>query len=136
MMTLGEYIKQYRAEHGLSQRQFASLCGMSNGYVSMLETGVNTSNGQPIVPTLQTMRKISGAMGLTIHQVLTEVDDVVLDIGAEDEKQPPAVGELSEDELTLIQAFRALPADERQHVLSLLRLAAGQDRTTPASDEG
>jgi transcriptional regulator with XRE-family HTH domain len=69
-MTIGEYVKVYRTEHSLSQRQFASLCGVSNGYISMLETGVNTSNGQPIVPTLQTMRKISNAMGRTIHQVL------------------------------------------------------------------
>jgi transcriptional regulator with XRE-family HTH domain len=126
MMTIGEYLKKYRAEHGLSQRQFAALCGVSNGYISMLETGVNTSTGQPIIPTLQTMRKISGAMGLTIHQVLSEVDDVVLDIGADEEKQPPAAGELSEDEVILLQAYRALPEHEKQNVLSLLRLAAGQ----------
>ena len=47
--------------------------------------------------------------------------------------QPPANGGLSEEETMLIEAFRALPADERQHVLSLLRLAAGQDQKDPAS---
>jgi transcriptional regulator with XRE-family HTH domain len=43
-MTLGEYIKKYRSEHGLSQRQFANLCGVSNGYASMLEKGMNPSH--------------------------------------------------------------------------------------------
>lgn len=112
MMTIGEYLKKYRAEHGLSQRQFAALCGVSNGYISMLETGINTSTGQPIIPTLQTMRKISGAMGLTIHQVLSEVDDVVLDIGAEEEKQPPAAGELSDLAIQIAQLVDRLPSAE------------------------
>ena len=42
------------------------------------------------------------------------------------QKQPPAAGELSEDEVILLQAYRALPEHEKQNVLSLLRLAAGQ----------
>lgn len=50
-----------------------------------------------------------------------------------EEKQPSVSEGLSEDELTLIQAYRALPADERQHVLSLLRLAAGQDQKDPGA---
>lgn len=36
-MTLGEFIRKYRSEHDLSQRQFALKCGLSNGYISMLE---------------------------------------------------------------------------------------------------
>ena len=52
---------------------------------------------------------------------------------SDNEKQPSVSEGLSEEELTLIEAFRALPADERQHVLSLLRLAAKQGQTAPAS---
>ena len=36
-MTLSDLVQEYRREHGLSQRQFASICGLSNGYISMLE---------------------------------------------------------------------------------------------------
>ena len=134
-MTLGEYVLNYRTSHGLSQRQFASMCGLSYGYISMLEKGVNNSTGAPIVPTLQTMRSLAGAMGTTIHKIATEVDDLYLDMDAE-EKQPSVSEGLSEEESILIAAFRALPPDERQHVLSLLRLAAGTGQTAPASGEG
>ena len=131
-MTLGEYIKNYRIIHDLSQRQFAVLCGLSNGYVSMLEKGVNGSTGQPIVPTIQTMRQISNAMGLTIHKILSEVDDVVLDIGDEqEEKQPLQPDGLSEEALMIAKIVDALPPERRQLLLALVQelasAPAGQD---------
>lgn len=36
-MTLGDIVKNYRAEHGLSLREFSRISGVSNGYISMLE---------------------------------------------------------------------------------------------------
>ena len=36
-MKIGEYIRQYREENKLSQREFAKMCGLSNAYISMLE---------------------------------------------------------------------------------------------------
>lgn len=42
-MELGEIIKQYRVEHGLSQRQFSKMCGVSNTYISFLENGRNSA---------------------------------------------------------------------------------------------
>lgn len=122
-MTLGEYIIKWRAEHGLSQRQFAKLCDLSNGYTSMLEKGVNTSTGKPIIPTLQTMRKLAVGMGTTIHNMLSEVDDIVLDLGIdprEIEKQPADLGELSINEKAIILAFRSLPPDKQEFVLQML----------------
>lgn len=40
-MTLKDLVIKYRTENGLSQRQFALQCGLSNGYISMIERGVN-----------------------------------------------------------------------------------------------
>lgn len=139
-MTLGDYIKNYRMEHELSQRKFAALCGLSYGYISMLEKGVNTSTGDPIVPTLQTMRSLAKAMGTTIHNIARDVDDLYLDLTGEEkppaffknlqifgeEKQPAPKSELSEDEAMLLDLFRSLPEDERKSVLLLLRRAAGR----------
>ena len=127
-------------EHELSQRKFAALCGLSYGYISMLEKGVNTSTGDPIVPTLQTMRSLAKAMGTTIHNIARDVDDLYLDLTGEEkppaffknlqifgeEKQPAPKGELSEDEAMLLNLFRSLPEDERKSVLLLLRRAAGR----------
>lgn len=45
-MTLGEIIVKYRLEHGLSQRQFALRCGLSNGYIAMIEKNRNPATGK------------------------------------------------------------------------------------------
>lgn len=38
-MSLGQRVKEFREEHGLTQDDFAILAGISNGSVSNLETG-------------------------------------------------------------------------------------------------
>lgn len=75
-MTLGKIIKEYREQHQLSQRQFASLCSVSNGYISMLEEGKNPKTNEPIVPSLNTMKKLATAMGLTLDELIHNVDDM------------------------------------------------------------
>ena len=40
-MTIGKIIKNYREEKNMSQRQFARKCKLSNGYIAMLERGIN-----------------------------------------------------------------------------------------------
>ena len=42
-MTLKDLVIKYRADNGLSQRQFALQCGLSNGYISMLEKMSDTA---------------------------------------------------------------------------------------------
>jgi len=79
-MKLGEFIKQYRVEHGLSQRQFAIQCNMSNGYISMLEEGKRPKSDEPVVPTISTMKKIAAAMGMGLHELIGLVDDMPISI--------------------------------------------------------
>lgn len=42
-MKIGEIIKKYRDEHGYSLREFSRISGVSNSYLSMLESGRLTS---------------------------------------------------------------------------------------------
>lgn len=63
-MTLGDCIKEYREEHGLSQRQFSEACGLSNAYISILEKNVNPKTNEPPVPTLGAYKKIANVMDL------------------------------------------------------------------------
>lgn len=76
------------------------------------------------VPRKAMLEKIADHFGITVSELMYGK-----------EKQPTVIGELSKYELELIAAFRALPADEKQHVLALLRLAAGRDQKDPASAE-
>lgn len=80
-MTLSEMIIKYRKEHGLSQRQFALRCGVSNGYISMLEHNVNPSTGDPAVPSLLMLRKIASGMGITLDELFANADDMPVSIG-------------------------------------------------------
>ena len=75
-MTLGQIIKAYRIRNHLSQRQFALLCDVSNGYISMLEDERNPKTNEPIVPSLVTMKKIAKAMNMTLNDLMSQADDM------------------------------------------------------------
>lgn len=79
-MTLGEYIANYRSVHGLSQRTFASNCGVSNAYISMLEKGENPKTQEPITPSFLQLRKIASGMGMSVQDLLLNVDETYIDI--------------------------------------------------------
>ena len=74
-MKLGEWLKEYRMEHGLSMQNFADSCGFSKAYVSMLEKGVNPTTNKPVSPTMQTFEKIAKATGQDVDTLLKILDD-------------------------------------------------------------
>ena len=74
-MKLGEWLKEYRMEHGLSMQSFADSCGFSKAYVSMLERGVNPTTNKPVSPTMQTFEKIAKATGQEVDTLLKILDD-------------------------------------------------------------
>lgn len=79
-MKLGDLIIQYRTTHGLSQRKFADICGLSNGYISMIERGFNPKTKKPITPTLPQLKKLADGMNSTIMDIFESVDDMPIDI--------------------------------------------------------
>lgn len=88
-MTLGDFISKYRADHGLSQRKFAEICGLSNGYISMLERGFNPNTNKPIVPSLMQLKKIADGMNMTVMRLLDEVEDMPIDLSIFSEQGQP-----------------------------------------------
>lgn len=79
-MKIGDLIRHYRDEHGFSQRQFANQCGLSNGYISILEKGENPKTGKPVVPTLPQLKKLADGMGISVMELLDQVEDMPIDI--------------------------------------------------------
>src|SRR5205823_13864607 len=59
MTTLGERIKALRLERELQQRQLAEKAGMTPNMISQIESG-------RLTPSLHTLGKIAGALGVTI----------------------------------------------------------------------
>lgn len=123
-MTLGDLIQKYRAEHGISQRQFATACDLSNGYISMLERGENPKTKMPVTPTLPAMRKIAQGMGMTLTELFVNVDDMPVDLLAEGmEKSAPTNegGFTSELDMEIAQLIISLPPDKKKEAVNFLR---------------
>lgn len=125
-MKLGDLIARYRADHSMSQRQFANICGLSNGYVSILEKGKNPATNKPVTPTIPQLKKIAGGMGMTLMDLLDQVDDMPIDIGEPEVPTQLSVFEnniasaLDEGELDLIRKFRCLDDRGKSAVLNAL----------------
>lgn len=74
-MYLGELIKKYRHEHDLSMQTFADKCGVSKGYIAMLEKNINSKTGEPVVPSIETFIKVAGAMSIPLAKLVDMVDE-------------------------------------------------------------
>lgn len=130
-MTLSNFVIEYRKAHGLSQRAFGAICGVSNGYISMLEKGINPNNGDKLIPKLPQLEKIAAGMGISLDELFSAVDDMVIRIPAPHKETSPAlspchceersdmtVRSLSDKEKAFILWLRSLPPEKRQAVLN------------------
>lgn len=81
-MKLGDLIREYRESHSLSQRQFAMQCDLSNGYISILEKGVNPNTNKPVTPTLPQLKKLADGLHITLSELFDRVDDMPIDLAA------------------------------------------------------
>ena len=127
-MTLSDLVQEYRREHGLSQRQFASVCGLSNGYISMLERNVNPKTGQPVTPSLPALKKIADGMGITLTDLFTRTDDIPVDLLTDglDEATPAPRAKSGRSNLDdeLASIFFVLIPEKKREALSYLRYLA------------
>ena len=78
-MKLGDLIRSYRESHDMSQRQFALRCDLSNGYISILEKGINPNTHRPVVPTIPQLKKLADGMGMTLSELFEKVEDMPID---------------------------------------------------------
>ena len=81
-MKLGDLIRSYRESHDISQRQFALRCDLSNGYISILERGINPNTQKPVTPTIPQLKKLADGMGITLSELFDSVDDMPIDFGS------------------------------------------------------
>ena len=108
-MTLRECIINYRREHGLSQRGFAKLCGLTNGYISMVEADENPATGKRILPSLPTIMKLAAGMGIPIVALLEMLDS--------DEIKLQYDG-LAADENLLLSMYRKLDKAQKSIIIT------------------
>lgn len=73
-MNIGDWVKKYRKEHGLSMQAFGNMCGLSRAYISILEKGINPTTNKPFSPTYQTLKKIADVTNIPIQELLDSLD--------------------------------------------------------------
>lgn len=127
-MTIGEIIKKYCSEHGMSYQQFAQASKVSKGYISMLINGRNPRTGKPMKPTIETYNNIAEAMNMTVDQLFEIMDDAPVSFFKSKAKisVPPyrggladrlLEGVLSEEDDQLLRELEAIRRDpERQRL--------------------
>lgn len=81
-MKLGDLIRSYRESHDLSQRQFALRCKLSNGYICILEKGINPNTQRPMIPTIPQLKKLAAGMDMSLSDLFEKVDDMPIDFGS------------------------------------------------------
>lgn len=126
-MTLREVVKGYREAHSLSQRQFATNCHLSNGYISMVEKNMNPKTGLPVTPSIPALKKIAAGMGMTLNDLFLLVDDTTINIptasGGKRKKTPtPDNGDGRNSEA--MHLYDSLPETQRQEAVKYLRYLA------------
>ena len=136
-MKLSELISQYRTTHDISQRQFAAQCGVSNGYIAMIEKNLNPKTGQPVVPTIPSLIKIANGMGMTLSELFDVVDDMPVSMRADDKSSEDAPFDLDRLPSPMAQkiavAYDQATAKEKNIVEMILSayLPAAEDRKAP-----
>lgn len=124
-MKLSEIIIQYRNEHKMSQRQFGAQCALSTGYISLIEKEVNPQTGKRMVPTITVLNKIAKGMGITLDELLTICDDMVVDISEKSAliSEDGVIDEVTAEIITLLSE---LSVEKKNAALNYIRFLSTQ----------
>lgn len=74
-MTIGEIIKEYRTKYDVTMDDFAQMCGLSKGYISMLEKNENPRTKLPIMPTTKTLQAVSATLNISVSELMDKLGD-------------------------------------------------------------
>jgi transcriptional regulator with XRE-family HTH domain len=114
MTNIGETIRNFRLQKGMSQGDIEKRTGLLRCYLSRVENGHT-------IPSLDTLAKIAGAMELPLAQFF---------IGDNADNGKPGLPQLGEDEIRFLTQIRrystSLNDSDRKLVLAMVKkMAAG-----------
>ena len=76
-MILGDFIHQYRKSQKMSMAKFAEISGLSKAYVSLLEKNKHPETGEPITPSVKTIKKVADAINIDFNELFNQLDGEV-----------------------------------------------------------
>ena len=114
-VNIGEVIRAYRSERGLSQGDIERRTGLLRCYLSRVENGHT-------VPSLETLAKIAEAMEINLADFFPGSDT------PQDRETRKVLGELSDEEIRFLAEIKrystALSEDDKKLVLAMIRKMA------------
>ena len=126
-MSLEDILRQYREAENLSMQEFADRCGLSKGYISMLEKGHHPQNSRALVPSLNTIKALANGMNMTVDSLLSAMDgDTLVSIN-----NPAPVRdefELTYNEQQLIRDYRKSSPEIREAAAAMLKRSAERSK--------
>jgi transcriptional regulator with XRE-family HTH domain len=116
-LGLGRAIRRIRELHGIGQEVLAEGSGLSQGYLSQIESGSWTTL------TEESLGRIAAALGVEPWVILAQAAGLKLD----------EVERFTEDERVWLDAYRALDPEQRE---TILRVAMVMRRPVPRKRGG
>jgi transcriptional regulator with XRE-family HTH domain len=114
-VNIGEVIRSYRSDRGLSQGDIERRTGLLRCYLSRVENGHT-------VPSLETLAKIAEAMEISLADFFPGTDT------PSDRETRKMLGELSEEEIRFLADIKkystSLSDDDKRLVLAMIRKMA------------
>lgn len=114
-VNIGEVIRTYRSDRGLSQGDIERRTGLLRCYLSRVENGHT-------VPSLETLAKIAEAMEISLADFFPGTDT------PQDRETKKILGELSDEEIRFLADIRryssSLSDDDKRLVLAMIRKMA------------
>lgn len=114
-VNIGEVIKTYRSQRGLSQGDIERRTGLLRCYLSRVENGHT-------VPSLETLAKIAEAMDISLADFFPGTET------PRDKETQKALGELSQDEIRFLAEIKkysnTLSDGDKRLVLAMIRKMA------------
>lgn len=121
MLNIGERIRAFRLQRGLSQGDIEQRTGLLRCYLSRVENGHT-------VPSLQTLARIATALEIPLSDFFAENDGPAVH----------GIPQLSEDAVTFLTQMRQYAASlndqEREQVLAMVKkMVQGLGNSMPAT---
>ena len=116
-LGLGGAVRRIRELHGIGQEALAERSGLSQGYLSQIESGSWTA------VTDETLGRIATSLGVEPWVILAQAAGLKLD----------EVERFTEEERVWLDAFRALDPEQRE---TILKVATVMRRPSPRKRSG
>ena len=87
-MTLGDIIKEYRSSNKLSMDDFSKRSGISKAYISLLEKNKHPKTGNPIIPSIQCIKKAATGMNTDFDVLFNKINGSVRLTGNKQNNKP------------------------------------------------